>query len=119
MKLRSIAVAFVLLAGSCFAADVDGKWTGTLNTPNGDVPVGFMFKADGSMLSGTTTGPDGMDVKITEGKVDGNNISFNVAFDFGGMPLMLSYKGVLDKDQIKFTIDFGGMPFEFTVKKAA
>jgi hypothetical protein len=119
MKLRSIAIAFVLLAGSCFAADVDGKWSGTLNTPNGDVPVAFTLKADGGMLSGSTTGPDGMEVKITEGKMDGKNLSFNVSFDFGGMPLMLTYKGVLDNGQIKFTIDFGGMPFEFTVKKAA
>lgn len=119
MKLRSIAIALVLLAGSCFAADVDGKWAGTLSTPNGDVPVSFTFKADGSMLTGSTMGPDGMEVKIADGKVDGKNISFTLTFDFGGMPVMLSYKGVLDNDQIKFTIDFAGMPMEFTVKKAA
>lgn len=119
MKIRSLAIAFVLLAGSCFAADVDGKWAGTVSTPNGDVPVSFTFKADGSMLAGSTMGPDGMEVKISDGKVDGNNISFSLTFDFGGMPVMLAYKGVLDKDQIKFTVDFGGMPMAFTVKKAA
>ena len=115
MKLLAIAM---LLAASAFAAPVDGNWSGTMSTPMGDVPVGFSFKADGATLTGTTTGPDG-DIKITDGKVDGNNISFTVSFDFGGMPLVLTYKGVLDRDQIKFSIDIGGMPFDLVVKKAA
>jgi len=119
MKLRSTLIAFVLLAGSCFAADVDGKWTGTMSTPNGDVPVSFTFKADGTTLTGSTQGPDGGDVKISDGKTDGKNISFTITFDFGGMPLALNYKGVVSKDTIKFTIDIAGMPFDLTVKKAA
>jgi hypothetical protein len=81
------------------------------------VPVAFTFKADGATLNGTTLGPDGGDVKIAEGKVDGNNISFTVTFDFGGMPIVLSYKGVVTKDEIKFMIDVLGMPMELTVKK--
>ncbi len=115
MKLLLIAL---LLAGSVFAADVDGKWTGTMSTPNGDVPVAFTFKADGAMLNGSTAGPDGAEVKITDGKVDGDNITFTVSFDFGGMPLTLNYKGAVAKDQIKFTIEVAGMPFELTVKRA-
>ena len=116
MKLLVIAL---LLASSVFAADVDGKWAGTMSTPMGDVPVAFTFKADGKTLSGTTAGPDGGDVKIADGKVDGNNISFTITFDFGGMPIVLSYKGVVAKDEIKFAIDVMGMPMELTVKKGA
>jgi hypothetical protein len=89
-----------------------------MSTPNGDVPVAFTFKADGATLNGSTMGPDGMDVKISDGKIDGNNVSFAITFDFGGMPIMLNYKGVVAKDQIKFNIDIFGMPFELTVKKA-
>lgn len=119
MKFRSIVIALVLCAGSCFAADVDGKWAGTLSTPMGDVPVAFTFKADGATLTGTTSGPDGSDVKITNGKADGNNISFSVSFDFGGMPLQLDYKGVVANGEIKLTIDVAGMTMDVTVKKAA
>jgi hypothetical protein len=119
MKVRSLALALVLLSGTCFAADVDGKWSGTMNTPNGDVPVNFTFKADGATLTGTTSGPDGADVKIADGKADGNNISFTVSFDFQGMPLVINYKGVVAKDEIKFVLDIFGMPFDLTVKKAA
>src|SRR5690349_3639172 len=109
-SLRHLAIAALLLASSAFAADVDGKWTGIFNTPNGDAPVNFTFKSDGAKLEGSTTGPDGTELKITEGKVDGNNVSFTVSFDFGGMPLTMNYKGVVAKDQIKFTIDIFGMP---------
>ena len=44
-KLFAVAV---LLASAAFAAEVDGKWTGTMATPNGDVPVSFTFQADGA-----------------------------------------------------------------------
>ena len=86
MTFRSIAMGMVLFAASCFAADVDGKWTGTMSTPNGDLPVNFTFKADGAKLDGSTMGPDGGEIKIQNGKVDGEKISFSVTFDFGGMP---------------------------------
>jgi hypothetical protein len=118
MTMLTIVMGLMLAAASCFAADVDGKWTGNMATPNGDVPVNFTFKAEGAALSGTTTGPDG-DIKIADGKVDGNNVSFSVSFDFGGMPFTMNYKGVVAKDQIKFTIDVFGMPLELTVKKTS
>ena len=118
MNIRTIVMGLMLAAVSCFAADIDGKWTGTMTTPNGDVPVNFTFKAEGATLTGTTGGPAG-DIKIADGKVDGNNVSFTVSFDFGGMPLTMSYKGVVAKDEIKFTIDIFGMPFDLLVKKAA
>src|SRR5215469_11290509 len=100
MKLLAVAM---LLATAAFAADVDGKWSGSMATPNGDVPVGFTFKADGAMLNGSTMGPDGMEVKIKDGKVDGSNISFTITLDFQGMPFTMNYKGVVAKDEIKFT----------------
>ncbi len=113
----SFAVGLVFAAVSMFAADVDGKWSGSVSTPNGDFPQAFTFKADGAKLTGSMTGLDGMDVAIKDGKVDGQNISFSVTLDFGGMPFMLTYKGVVAKDQIKLTGDAAGMPFELVVKK--
>ncbi len=109
--------ALLLLAISAFAADVDGKWSGTMATPMGDIPVGFTLKADGAMLTGSTMGPDGSAIPIKEGKIDGDNISFSITFDFGGMPFTLMYKGVVSGDSIRFTGDAGGMPFELIVKR--
>jgi hypothetical protein len=117
MKFSVLAAGLLLAAASVFAADVDGKWSGSVSTPNGDFPQAFTFKADGAKLTGSMTGLDGMDVAIKDGKVDGQNISFSVTLDFGGMPFMLTYKGVVAKDQIKLTGDAAGMPFELVVKK--
>jgi len=116
-KVYAIVVGLLLLAAPAFAADVDGKWSGTVSTPMGDIPVAYEFKAEGATLTGTTLGIDGGNVPLKDGKVDGNNISFNVTLDFGGMAIDLSYKGVVTPTEIKMTGDFMGMPFEFTVKK--
>ena len=119
MKFFASAAALLLLTVSAFAADVDGKWTGSVSTPNGDFPVSFNFKADGAMLNGTMAGPDGGDIAIKDGMIDGANISFWLSLDFGGNALKLTYKGVVAADQIKISGDADGMPFELVVKKAS
>ena len=83
----------------------------------GTVPVGSTFKSDGVALTGTTLGPDGGEIAIKDGKVDGNKISFIVELDFGGMSLVLNYSGVVSPGEIKFTLDVMGMPFEFAVSQ--
>ena len=100
------------------AADVDGKWAGSIDTPMGAIPIEFTFKADGATLTGTTTGPDGSEIAIKNGKIDGDKISFLVSIDFGGMGLDLNYTGVVKKDTVELTLDVMGMPFNFVVKKA-
>jgi len=118
MKMRTLVLSLVLMAASAFAADIDGKWAGSIDTPNGAIQISFTFKADGAKLEGTTVGPDGMTTKIADGKVDGNKISFSQTLDFGGMPITIPYKGVITGAELKLSADFGGMPFEFTLKKA-
>ena len=118
--LLPVLVTFVLVlaAAPARAADVDGKWSGSLDTPMGAVQIGFNFKADGATLTGTTTGPDGAEVPIKNGKIDGDKISFVVTVDFGGMMFDLNYTGVVAADTAKLTIDIMGMPLQFEVKKA-
>lgn len=118
MKFFSMAAGLLLTCVSVFAHDVDGKWAGTMSTPGGDANVVFSFKADGAMLTGSTAGPDGAEVKIADGKIDGNNLSFTVTVDFGGMPLIINYKGVLAGTEIKLKLDIFGMPFDLSVKKS-
>jgi hypothetical protein len=119
MKIRNLALGLVLLAASAFAADIDGKWKGNIDTPMGPIEVAFNFKADGSTLSGTTTGPDGMEVKITNGKIEGDKITFDVAIDFGGMPFTINYTGVLKGSDLALKADVFGMAMEIAAKKSA
>jgi hypothetical protein len=118
MKIPALVLALLVLAAPAFAADVDGKWAGSIETPNGPATITFTFKADGNTLTGTNTGPDGTVIQIKNGKVDGNKISFSIDLDFGGMAFTLAYTGDVSPDQIKLTTDFAGMPLEFVVKKA-
>ena len=118
MQLRTLFVGLILLTASALAADVDGKWSGSVNTPNGDITITYNFKADGAKLTGNMVGMDGNNIAVADGKIDGNKIAFSVTLDFGGMPFKIDYTGVVSASEIKLTSEFGGMPFEFTVKKS-
>jgi hypothetical protein len=119
MKIFFASLLLLLVMGAtAYAADVDGTWEGVVMGPMGDIPVSFTFKADGAKLTGSQLGFDGSPVQIADGKIDGNTITFTVTLDFGGMPFMLSYKGIVSKEDIKMSGDAFGMPFEFVLKKA-
>jgi hypothetical protein len=118
MRICAFLIAALLMTTPALAADVDGTWTGSISTPNGDVAINHEFKADGAMLTGFTVGPDGTRIPIKDGKVDGNKISFMVTFDFGGMMIDIAYTGVVSPAEIALTADFAGMPFQYVVKKA-
>lgn len=117
MKVYALVLGLLLLAAPALAADVDGNWTGSVDTPNGAVQIGFAFKADGNTLAGSMTAPDGTPWTIKDGKVDGNNISFAVDLNFGDNAFTLNYTGVVAPEEIQMAADFMGMPFQFTVKK--
>ena len=110
--LLVVMLALVLVAAPARAADVDGKWSGTLESPMGPVQMGFAFKADGAALSGTSTGPDGAELTIKDGKVDGNKISFVEKATYQGMPLVFNYTGELKGDQIHFNHELMGFSAE-------
>ena len=116
-RMCTLVFGLILLTSPVFAADVDGKWTGTLTTPGGDVPIAFVFKADGDKLTGTMTGMDGMLLPIANGKIEGDKISYSVSIDFGGMMLDLLYKGVVTSSEIKLEMSVLDMPFQVVVKK--
>lgn len=113
----ALVLAFTLAAAPAFAADVDGKWAGTISTPGGDFPVAFEFKSDGTTLTGTTQSPDGMSINIKDGKIDGDKVTFGVTLDFGGMALDIAYSGVVTPSEMKMKADVAGMALEFVVKK--
>src|SRR5512140_2946219 len=110
MRLHRFVLGLLLLTVSAFAADIDGKWNGTIPTPNGDFPQTFTFKATGAALTGSLMIMEGMEVPIAEGKIDGNNISFYVTLDFG-MLFKITYTGVVSGNDLKVKGDAAGMPF--------
>lgn len=110
-----------LLALTALAADVTGKWTAQVPGRGGQTrEATFNFKADGNTLTGTVSGRMG-DTPISDGKIDGDQISFTQTMEFGGNSVKLIYKGTVSGDAIKFTRtrDGGeGQGQEFTAKRA-
>lgn len=113
----TIALAALTLWVS-FAADIDGKWTGQVQGRNGPQTQTLMLKADGNTLTGTVEGGRGGPVDITNGKVDGNNVSFSVVREFGDNKITQEFKGMLAGGELKLTISGGrGEPREVSYKK--
>ena len=118
MKIRMLALGLLLAASPAFAADIDGSWTGSLDTPNGAVEIKFSFKADGDKLTGSSTGPDGMMLAIRDGKIMGGTLSFAQDVDFGGQALTFNYTGTLAGGELKLHTDINGQALDFALKKA-
>lgn len=119
MKIRMIAWS-LLAAGMALAGDVTGKWTAQVPGRGGNTrEVTYNLKADGSKLTGTTTGFQGNDIQITDGTVDGDNISFTTKVDTPNGAMVMKYTGKVSGDEIKMTQQReGAEPREFTAKRA-
>ena len=115
---RALACGLLLVTLPAFADNVDGKWTGSLDTPNGPVQVNYTFLAKGSTLTGSSTGPDGMTLPIQNGKIMGSKISFSLTLDFGQGPVTFNYTGEVSPSELKLHSDFMGQPIDFALKKA-
>jgi hypothetical protein len=104
--LRTLRSATVMLAlAAClFAADINGKWTGTLKRENGDMDTTLNLKVDSEKLTGTVTDMYGEE-QITEGSVKGDQVSFIIIA--GGGQFKLVYKGKVETDQIRFKATVG------------
>ena len=112
MKMKTILIAAVVLLtliGTAWAADVTGKWVAQMEGRNGTTETTFDFKVDGTKLTGTMATSRGEN-EISEGKVEGDDISFVIVRTFGENEMKLVYKGKVKGDEITFTREMqGGM----------
>lgn len=80
--------------------------------------VSYTFKADGDKLTGTTTSPDGKEMAIKDGKINGDNMSFSISVDMGGQEMNIEMKGVLSGDDLKLSLDMMGQAMDIPLKRA-
>jgi hypothetical protein len=109
--------ALSVMLSSALGADITGTWKGTREMMGQSMEVSFTFipdKSDAAKFTGTSPGRQGGENKITEGKIDGNNVSFTVVMEGGMMPGMkMKYKGAVTGDEMKLTMemDMSGVDF--------
>jgi hypothetical protein len=101
-----------------FAADPTGKWTTTISTQIGELAYTYEFKGEGEKLTGKAKSQFG-EVEITEGKVNGDEITFVENINFDGNAIRIEYKGKVSGDEIKFTRKVGDFATEDFVAKRA
>jgi hypothetical protein len=85
-KLLFVMTILLVASFALMAADVSGKWTFEQPGRGGNPgrPVTITLKADGAKLTGSVPGfargggEAPPPAEITDGKVDGNNVSFTV-----------------------------------------
>jgi len=123
MKLRFWTLLALLGVFSfvAAAADVSGTYKAEVPGRNGNTqPITITLKADGMNLTGNIANARG-EMPITDGKIDGSNISFNVTRKMQDNEVTTKYKGKVDGDSIKFTstTNFNGneRTAEFVAKK--
>ena len=101
--------------------DVTGTWKTSFTNQNGQVREStFKLKAEGEKLTGTISGRRN-DTAIEEGKLKGDEISFQVTREFNGNKMVTKYTGKVTGDTIKGKSETqrNGQPRsrEFTLKK--
>jgi hypothetical protein len=123
MTLQKLSAAIGILALwslatlAAGAPDISGTWTASFDTQVGKQEYTYTFVAKGAQLTGRAKSANG-DTPITEGKIEGNKVSFVENLTYQGMPLRIAYTGTIaSADQIDFTRDVGGVATEMLTAK--
>ncbi len=122
--MRFLAISFLALLISALAttvamaADVSGTWTASFDTQVGPQMYTYTFKVEGNKLTGTAKSNLG-EGTISNGMVNGDDISFTENLNYQGMDLQIAYKGKISGDEIKFTrVVIEGTNEELVAKRA-
>ena len=70
-------VVSLLVMSIGHAQNINGKWKGEMQSPNGPMELTFNFKVSGDSLNGTVASPMG-ELPISNGKINGKTFSFDV-----------------------------------------
>jgi hypothetical protein len=107
------------LAATMAAADATGKWVA--ETPGRDgntMKQTYTLKVDGANLTGSVSGRNG-ETPISNGKVDGDNISFEVTRTRDGNSFTMKYTGKIEGNTLKLSFTGQNGQTRETVAKRA
>ena len=119
--MRLLAVLLLTVFGfAASAADISGTWKGTAETPNGPIERTFIFKSDGSKLTGESTSEIFGKSTISEGKIEGDAVSFTLNIKFQDNDLKVNYKGKLKGQELVLTVELpDGNSFDYKAKRVS
>ncbi len=119
IKIFTLSTLSIVFALASLAADVTGKWIAQVpGRDNQTREVVYNFKAEGAKLSGTMSGPQGAEIAISDGKIEGDAIAFSVKLEFNGNSMVRNYSGVVSGDEIKMKSQTQRGALEFVAKRS-
>jgi len=81
--------------------DPTGTWTWSIQTQNGETrETTLKLKREGDKITGTMTGRNGTETEIQEGKIDKDQVSFQITREREGNKMVSKYTGKLSGDKI-------------------
>lgn len=103
---RYVALVVIVVLGTVAVrgADPSGTWTATFTSDVGEQSYTYEFTVTGTTLTGIAKGNLTGETKISDGKVDGDTITFVENATYQGMPVTFTYTGKMTSaDQIEFS----------------
>jgi hypothetical protein len=117
-KISLVTLIAAFASAIAFAASVEGKCKATFDTQMGTQNYTYEFHVDGNKVTGTATNDRGP-TTITEGKLDGDTITFVEPLSFNGNDIRIEYTGKIDNHKIKCTRKVGAFSTEKVVDESA
>ena len=117
VALTAIVLAVVWVT-AVRAADPSGRWSATFMTDVGEQAYTYEFIVKGSTLTGTAKGSLTGETKISDGKIDGDTITFVENATYMGMPIVFTYTcKMTSADQIELSRNVMDIATEKAVAK--
>ena len=104
-SLLAVMLLVLSLASAAFVAvaDIDGKWVATMQGPEGPGQVLLDLKADGEKITGTVSLFTFGVSPISNGKITGSDVSFDLVLGDGAFTL--PFKGKLEGEKLNLTLE--------------
>jgi enterochelin esterase-like enzyme len=103
-----------------FAADLTGTWRSEFDSQIGRQKYTYTLKQDGDKLTGkanSEVNDQRREAQLSEGKVEGDKVSFVEMLDFNGNDIRITHKGTIVSDEMKLTREVGTFASEEIVLK--
>ena len=113
---------FALLAAPCIgvAADLSGTWKSEFDSQIGRQKYTYTLRQEGDKLTGkanSEVNEQKRETELSEGKVEGDKVSFVEMLNFDGNDIRITYKGTVANNEMKFTREVGTFAKEEIVLK--
>jgi len=125
MRSRGLTIGILALgslaalAFATAAADINGVWEMTMQTPQGDMTADATFVQENDKFKFSMPGPQGMEL-AGEGTIKGNELEWSVVISGGMGEFTLTYKAKVEGETMTGEVqagDFGAFPFTAKKKK--